>query len=53
MTDSPLIQCVISQSNALSLFWERVRNDKIRGYAPAGQVNPPPQPYKKLAEAHA
>jgi hypothetical protein len=33
-----------SRNNSEILFWARVRFDRERGYAPAGQVNPPPQP---------
>jgi hypothetical protein len=37
--------------NPMGQFWARVRFDKERGYAPAGQVNPPPQPKKAPSPA--
>lgn len=46
MSDKEQIQFLVTQPNALSIFWDRVRLHQSQGLVPAGQVNPPPQPKK-------
>jgi hypothetical protein len=39
------------RTNSVTVFWARVRFDRERGYAPAGQVRPPPQPKNAPSQA--